>query len=125
MHSDEDVLAANEAFYDAFGAADMQAMSAIWAHEADVTCLHPGWNPIFGREEVLDSWQRIMSGPDRPSIECVGARAMVQGDTGTVICYENLGEGYLIATNIFVMEAGAWRMTHHHASGLMPPSSLD
>ena len=55
MEQNEDVLAANEAFYDAFAAGDMEAMSAIWAKEADVTCLHPGWNPIFGRQEVLDS----------------------------------------------------------------------
>ena len=124
MEQNEDVLAANEAFYDAFAAGDMEAMSTIWAKEADVTCLHPGWNPIFGRQEVLDSWQRIISSPDRPQIECVDAKADVSGISGKVICYEKIGGGYLIATNFFVLEDGAWRMTHHHASGLAPSSTL-
>ena len=125
MAENDDVLSVNEAFYDAFGMADMQAMGVIWAHSAAVSCLHPGWNPIHGREEVLASWHRILSSPDRPQIECVDAHVRVDGIAATVICYEKLDTGYLIATNLFVQEEGFWRMTHHHASGLMPPSELD
>jgi ketosteroid isomerase-like protein len=113
----DDVLSVNEAFYDAFGAADVPAMSSIWAAEATVTCLHPGWAPLHGREAVLSSWQEIMESPSRPRIECVQSSAEIYGETAIVLCYESLQGGFLLATNIFVKEDGAWRMIHHHAGG--------
>ena len=117
----DDVLSANEAFYDAFGTADMQAMSAVWASKAPVTCIHPGWNPVSGRKEVLSSWKGIIDSPSRPTIECVQSTADIYGDTAVIYCYETLHGGYLLATNIFVMEDGAWRMVHHHAGGPVAP----
>jgi len=113
----DDVLSVNEAFYDAFGAADMQAMSSIWAAEAPVSCLHPGWAPLKGREAVLSSWQGIMENPNRPRIECVESSANIYGEAAIVLCYESLQGGFLLATNMFVKEEGAWRMVHHHAGG--------
>ena len=124
MDLDEDVISANEAFYDAFCAADMSAMRALWAHDASVSCLHPGWNPIYGRDSVLASWDRILSSPDRPNVQCLNATARVNGESAIVTCHEKLGGGYLIATNLFVLEEGAWRMVHHHASGAPSPDQL-
>ena len=37
------------------------------------------------------------------------------GETASVVCIERLPTGVLIATNVFVREAGVWRMVHHHA----------
>ncbi len=117
----ETVLSANEAFYDAFAAADMQAMEAIWAQEADISCLHPGWPRLTGRDEVINSWRGILENPNRPEIECVDATVSIYGDTAIVLCYEVLANGHLLATNIFVREEGAWRMVHHHAGGPVNP----
>jgi len=117
MADQETVLSANEAFYDAFAAADINAMMAIWAQEADITCLHPGWPRLEGREEVLNSWRGILENPNRPRIECVDATVSLYGDVAVVLCYEALENGFLLATNIFVLEDGAWRMVHHHAGG--------
>ena len=117
----EDALSANEAFYDAFGMGDVDAMFAIWAKEAPVTCLHPGWAPLHGRDAVLQSWRGIMESPERPVIQCEEATAKVHGDTAIVLCYENLRGGYLLATNIFVREDGLWRMVHHQAGGPVNP----
>ena len=47
------VLAANEAFYEAFRQRDMAAMEALWAQHAPVTCIHPGWEALVGRADVL------------------------------------------------------------------------
>ncbi|MFN3231742.1 MAG: nuclear transport factor 2 family protein [Alphaproteobacteria bacterium] len=117
----ETVLSANEAFYDAFAAADMNAMESIWAQEADISCLHPGWPRLTGRDEVLNSWRGILENPNRPRIECTDATVSIYGDVAVVLCYEQLDNGHLLATNIFVREEGAWRMAHHHAGGPVNP----
>ena len=116
----ETVISANEAFYDAFAAADVAAMEAIWAHDADVTCLHPGWPKLEGREPVLQSWRGILAHPGRPQIECVHPSAIIHGDTAIVLCYELMQSACLLATNVFVREAGTWRLAHHHAGGPVP-----
>ena len=45
------------AFMGAMGSGDMDAMADVWAEVHQVACLHPGAAPIFGRDEVLASWQ--------------------------------------------------------------------
>lgn len=116
---EEDVLAANEAFYAAFAAGDAAAMDALWASEAQVACLHPGWEPLLGRQAVMQSWRRILLGGGAPdSIRCANAVARVCGDGAWVVCSEEVPGGSLAATNLFQRERGAWRMVHHHASAL-------
>lgn len=114
MADEDDVLAANEAFYGAFAAADAAAIDALWAREAPVACIHPGWGVLTGRKDVLESWRRIFRNAP-PDIFCHGARAFLLGDSAFVVCLEIMPEAVLIATNVFVREAGGWRMAHHQA----------
>jgi SnoaL-like domain len=109
-----ELLFANEAFYRAFQAADSQGMAELWSEVSSVVCLHPGWPPIFGREEVLASWGRIFDNAP-VSIECRSARAVALADAGFVVCFEVLPQGALIATNYFVREDGKLRLVHHQA----------
>ncbi len=118
MADDDDVLAANARFYTVFAAKDIAAMTALWARRARVACIHPGWQPLLGRDAVLASWREILSGDGAPPIRCGDAVAHVYGDAAFVICVEHIRMVELIATNIFVKEDGEWRMTHHHASGV-------
>jgi ketosteroid isomerase-like protein len=109
-----DILAANEAFYDAFRREDQAAMNELWARRAPVACVHPGWSALLGRGRVMQSWRAIMENGS-PPIRCVSPRVLRLGDTALVICEEHVGGGRLIATNAFVHEDGQWRMVHHHA----------
>ncbi len=109
------VLFANEEFYRAFAARDLAAMDALWAQQTPVACIHPGWGALVGRDAVMASWQRIMASGGAPGIACQEPHAFVAGDLGWVICFEKVTDGYLIATNLFVREARAWRMVHHQA----------
>ena len=68
-----------------------------------------------GRDEVLASWRRIIDGPSPPDIRCSNAVASVTGDTAFVICTEHLPDGDLVATNVFALEHGRWRLVHHQA----------
>ena len=123
MHDDEQVLAANAAFYRTFAAKDAEAMAALWALRAPVACIHPGWHLLHGRDAVLASWRGILSGPGAPAISCADAVAHVLGETAFVVCIEHIPGVELIATNVFVREDGAWKIVHHHASALAGPGT--
>jgi hypothetical protein len=118
--SDQDaVLLANDAFYRALAEGDLEAMDGLWARQAPVACIHPGWGVLAGRDEVMGSWEAIFS-HDPPAITCRDARAHICGEAAFVTCYETLDEGVLVATNIFVREGEAWKMVHHQAGPIAP-----
>jgi ketosteroid isomerase-like protein len=109
------VLDANSAFYGAFARRSFRAMDAIWAEGVPVTCVHPGWDAIRGREEVMESWRSLLGG-DPPAIRCGTASAHVAGPVAWVVCREIIpGAPPVAATNLFVKQDGAWRICHHHA----------
>lgn len=127
MSDREAVLFANDAFYLAFLARDNAAMEDVWAREAPVTCIHPGWSMLVGRDPVLDSWRGIFEGGNAPAIECLAPQAFVYGDAATVLCFEAVGGGFLIASNLFVREGARWKMVHHQAGATngTPPDEED
>jgi hypothetical protein len=77
--------------------------------------VHPGWNVLEGRAEVLDSWHSILGNPNQPRIVTGGATASVFGDIAVVICRELVAGSPLVATNVFVLETGDWRLLHHQS----------
>jgi hypothetical protein len=119
------ILFANEAFYLAFANRDTEAMDAVWAERTPVTCIHPGWVPIEGRDVVLESWAGILGHPKAPEIACREAKATRIGDVAHVLCFEVMEAGVLAATNLFVLEDGVWRMVHHQASAVADPPRFD
>jgi hypothetical protein len=109
------VLFANEAFYRAFATRDLAAMEEVWARHCPVACIHPGWEPLHGREDVMRSWQRILGNPESPAIACHDAHATLFGDTALVVCFEAVPGGFLIASNLFVRQGAVWKLVHHQA----------
>ena len=123
--SDADaVLAANLRFYGAFVDGDYAGMDATWARRVAVSCLHPGWAAIEGRDAVMESWRHVLGDPDF-NIRCLDERVHLYGEVAIVLCEEELAGGLLAATNIFIREDGAWRMIHHQASAIIPTYRTD
>src|SRR5690625_5868510 len=60
------ILFANDAFYEAFKARALARMDALWSRDALVACAHPGWPPLYGREEVMESWKAIFDSDGVP-----------------------------------------------------------
>ena len=112
---EDDVLAANEAFYRAFNSKDPDAMDAIWARSIVVTCIHPGWNTLTGRDRVMESWRGILTNPSQPKIVSGGATVNFLGDAAVVVCRELVAGSPLAATNIYALEDGAWKLVHHQS----------
>ena len=119
------VLFANDAFYLAFANRALDAMNDLWARKTSVTCIHPGWHPLSGRDEVMESWEAILDNSTATNISCKNPTARVFGDFACVICYEVLDQGILVATNIFVHEDSQWKMIHHQAGAVPPPENME
>lgn len=115
MSIEDDVIAANEAFYRAFASADYGAMQAIWTMGPAASCIHPGWPPVHGRDKVLETWRGILSQPPSPPIRALEPTALIHGDSAVVICFEAIGRIFLSASNLFVREGEAWRLVHHQS----------
>ena len=117
------VLFVNETFYEAFKSRDMDTMDNLWARETSVACIHPGWRALTTRDDVMESWRDILASDGVPDVSCRGAKAFMSGETAFVICYEVIGGGVLVATNLFRKENGAWRIIHHQAGPCDLPST--
>ena len=118
-----DVLAANQAFYDAHEGRDLAAMRAVWEHSDRVICVHPGW-PILRTWPVVEqSWMRILGGPGRNQFILTNESVHVAGDVAWVTLDENLvaGEasGTIAATNMYVRSDVGWQLVLHHGSPVM------
>jgi uncharacterized protein (TIGR02246 family) len=120
--SDEDaILAANAAYYRAFSAGDLAAMSRIWAEDG-VSCVHPGWMPLVGRDAVIESYRAILTGQNRVRIAHRDDSAIVAGQEARVLCIEIVEDTALLAaTNVYRRVGGTWRMVHHQASPVAMP----
>lgn len=115
MDDEQAVLRANGAFYTAFASADFATMTEVWAHDDGIACIHPGWDVFTGYHDVMESWRTILEGGAAPRISCRAARAFLFGNVAFVTCNEMVNGGLLVATNVFVLKDGGWRMVHHHA----------
>jgi ketosteroid isomerase-like protein len=126
MSDDERAVAeANALFYAAFEAKSLERMGEAWAQSSPVTCIHPGWAPLVGRDAVLASWEGIFRGTKAARFRLRDPKIFVAGDVGWVVLVEELaleqvgGErihAAVLATNTFLREAdGLFRMVHHHA----------
>ena len=123
MTAAEEVLAANQAFYDAHETRDLAAMGEVWATGHEVVCVHPGWPILRGAEPVLASWRAIFAGPGRNQFILTNISVDVGSDLAWVTLEENLVDrgstSAVAATNVFRRTGDRWRMVAHHASPVL------
>ena len=120
------VRAANRAFYDAFEARDLDAMSDVWVHDDRVACTHPGWRTLHGWGAVSGSWFALFGGPSPLQFILTEEVVCVAGDAAWVTVDENLisadGGGTVAAMNLFLRDGARWRLVAHHGSAVAPQS---
>lgn len=124
LTDNEAVKEANQRFYDAFGALDIQGMDSVWENADRSLCVHPGWPPIVGWDRIRESWQGIFENATLMHFNVQYVNVAVEGDSAWVTCVENItsvlqgrADNFgVLATNIFVRTAQGWRMSAHHAS---------
>jgi ketosteroid isomerase-like protein len=115
-----EVLAANQAFYDAHEQRDIDAMRTAWEHSDRVVCVHPGWPILRTWRHVEDSWRRILEGPGRNQFILTNETIAIDGDMAWVTLDENLvaadGTGTVAATNLYARTGDRWLLVVHHGS---------
>ena len=124
MKNEELARAANENFYKAFNARDLEAMKKVWSSQENVTCVHPGWNPLNGFEPIIESWQGIFKNTGNMNIEASDVVVIASEGLAWVSCVEKLytiaSHGVLasqvFSTNLFQLNGENWEMIMHHAS---------
>ena len=120
--------AAHQAFYDAFEARDIDAMSEAWEHSDRVVCTHPGWRTLRGWGAVSGSWFALFGGPNRLQFILTEEVVVVDGDVAWATVDENLIGSDLGATvaaiNIFTRHRDGsgdrWLLVAHHGSAVAP-----
>ncbi len=122
------VLAANAAFYAAFEARDIDAMSKAWEHSDRVICTHPGWSTLLGWGRVAASFFALFQNAQRLQFILTDASAQVVGDVGWVSVDENIldtaNATTVAALNVFARDAtGEWLMVAHHGSAVSASDS--
>jgi uncharacterized protein (TIGR02246 family) len=114
---------AEQAFYDAFQRADLDAMMAVWAEDDEVFCVHPGGSRLTGLEQIRESWRQIFANGANLRIQLRSVQQMRGGLIAVHSLYEYIvviGErgspNVVAATNVYQNIGGGWRMVAHHAS---------
>jgi len=109
------ILEVNRAFYDAFAAGDFLTVKQTWSRSNQISVIHPGSVALHGYKAVMASWELIFENSGSHDIKCINERVHLTGEFAYVVCNEVFPEGELVATNIFIIENGLWRMVHHQA----------
>lgn len=124
------VRAANQRFYEAFEARDLDVMSDCWEHSDRIVCTHPGWRTLRGWGAVSGSWFALFGGPSRLQFILTDEVVAVSGDAAWVTVDENLispemGGGTVAALNLFVRGDDRWLLVAHHGSPVAPQAGPD
>lgn len=121
--------AAEAAFYAAFAATDLAAMRAVWATGHDVVCIHPAGAPIRGYDAVMASWRDILGGSAPVELAFEPVSRTRTGALMVSTVYERFGPAGatspvapVLATNVYRLADGAWKMVLHHASPIATPA---
>ncbi|MEQ8233283.1 MAG: nuclear transport factor 2 family protein [Gammaproteobacteria bacterium] len=116
-------LAAEAAFYEAFGSGDVEAMMRVWAAGADIVCIHPSGPRLEGAAAIRASWQHILAEHMVRSFDLRGRLVSGTGDLRVHLleeCISVPGTRFVappvLATNIYRRLGDGWYMVLHHAS---------
>ena len=130
---EDEVRAANSAFYSAFERGDLDAMGEVWDRTGRARVTHPGWPTLYGWAKVLGSWEAIFANTQYIQFVLTEEQVLVLDGVAIVTLDENIlqaagasGEAgvdsdalsgaRVAATNVFVHDGRQWRMVHHHGS---------
>jgi ketosteroid isomerase-like protein len=116
------VLEVNRAFYEAFEAGDLDAMSSLWEHSDRIVCTHPGWSTLRGWAAVSGSWYALFRNGQGMQFIVTNERSAVVGNVAWVSCEENIlgggSSGTVAALNVFARTGHRWEMVAHHGSAV-------
>jgi ketosteroid isomerase-like protein len=116
-------IEAENAFYDAFSAGDLEAMMRVWAVSFDVVCVYPSGPRLEGVVEIRNSWELIFKERIEREFDLRCRRIVGSDEYRIHLLEENisvLGTSLVsppvLATNVYQHMQDGWYMVLHHAS---------
>ena len=123
---------AEEAFYEAIGRGDLEALMNVWADDDEIVCIHPTGQRLSGPTAIRDSWRAIFANNPRLSVrvQAVVRWKGVMLDVHSVVETLYLGgeptpHGPMLSTNVFQRGANGWRLLAHHTSAAADGSASE
>jgi ketosteroid isomerase-like protein len=134
MATEDEVRAASQRFYTALtrmANGDAGPLADVWSHGAGVTAMHPIGGRQVGWDAVQASFEQVAQLASGGKVELEDQLIRVAGGVAYEMGVEHgqlelAGQNVTIehrVTNIYQLEAGAWKMTHHHTD--TSPAMLD
>ncbi len=121
-----DVVAANKNYEQAFSSLNINAIDAAWAHDENVTAIHPsskmvlvGWKAV--RKSYADQRARhkdfSVAMPD-PHVTVLNNTALVVGieKVHTVLTNGETADLLVMSSSVYEKRDGKWLLIHHHGS---------
>jgi ketosteroid isomerase-like protein len=121
---------AEEAFYEAIGRGDIDALMNIWADDDEIVCIHPTGQRLTGPLAIRESWSAIFANNPRltvhvkHSVRWKGVMLDVHSVVETLyLDDEPTPHGPMLSTNVFQRGADGWRLLSRHVSAASDASS--
>ena len=114
---------AEDAFYEAIGRGDIDALMSVWADDDEIVCIHPTGQRLTGQAAIRESWRTIFANNPHLTVHIkhsVHWKSMML-DVHSVIETLYVGDettphGPMLSTNVFHRGPNGWRMLSHHTS---------
>ena len=114
---------AEDAFYEAIGRGDVEALMSIWADDDEIVCIHPTGQRLTGPAAIGESWRVIFANNPRLGVRvtpCVRWKGVML-DVHSVIETLYLGDeatahGPMLSTNVYQRGPDGWRLLSRHTS---------
>ncbi|MEZ5293902.1 MAG: nuclear transport factor 2 family protein [Vicinamibacterales bacterium] len=131
----DDVRKASEQFYSALNRmvnGDARALADIWAHDPDVTTLHPIGGRQIGWDDVRGSWEAVARLSTEGRVALEEQHLLLAGDMACEVGVENgtlklaghlINIGHNRVTNVYRRGTQGWKIVHHHTD--MSPAMVD
>ncbi len=120
--------AVEEAFYRAMHTGDVGLMMAVWAEDDNISCVHPGGARLDGMSAVRASFEQILRNSNGMEFRLSDVSHIYDQNLCVHVLHEHIRLGKdshfqppVIATNIYRLTDGGWRMVLHHASPTRAP----
>ncbi len=121
---------AEEAFYEAIGRGDLDALMATWSDDDEIVCIHPTGQRMTGHAAIRESWRSIFEGNPRFSVHI---RTRVRWESLLISVHsvvetlfldkDQTTHGPMLSTNVFIRGASGWRLLSRHTSAAAEASS--
>ncbi len=117
---------AEQQFYEALQAGDLERLMAVWAEEDEVSCVSPGGPRLVGRGPIRAAFESMFAGGKHVNAYPERVRRLHTEDSAIHMVLERVEFGaapgkpaksaWVIATNVYLRTPMGWRLALHHAS---------